>query len=103
MIYNKIYAAIFNQTWVEQAHAKLRPYANNLKAWQASGYQDKSRLLQGQALQEEQNWAKDKQLSEADHQFLSTSREQALKAEMQANQVENTTAIHFGFAFVLWL
>jgi len=88
LIYNKIYAAIFNQAWVEQTLAKLRPYANQLKAWQASGYQDESRLLQGQALQEAQTWAKDKQLSEADHQFLSTSREQALKAQMQANQVK---------------
>ena len=82
LIYNRIYAKIFDLDWVERALAGLRPYAESFKAWVASGYQDESRLLQGQALEEAQTWAKGKSLSDADHNFLAASREQTLKAEM---------------------
>ena len=83
LIYNKIYKKIFNLAWVEKALAGLRPYAESFQAWVASGYQDKSRLLQGQALQEAQAWAKDNSISDADRQFLAASdREQALTVQI---------------------
>ncbi len=62
-VYNRIYAEIFNQAWVDEKLQDLRPYAETLIAWETSNYQDISRLLQGQALQEAQNWAKNKNLS----------------------------------------
>ncbi|MBW4628362.1 MAG: AAA-like domain-containing protein [Brasilonema octagenarum HA4186-MV1] len=71
---NRIYAAVFNQSWLEQALADLRPYAQALRAWVASRYQDESRLLQGQALQDALAWAAGKSLSNEDYQFLSASQ-----------------------------
>lgn len=74
-IYNLIYAAIFNQTWVEQALCNLRPYAESLTAWLASHGQDESRLLRGQALRDAQEWAMGKSLNTQDYQFLAASQE----------------------------
>jgi WD40 repeat protein len=71
---NRIYAAVFNKNWLEQALADLRPYAQALRAWVASGYQDESRLLQGQALQDALAWAAGKSLSNSDYEFLSASQ-----------------------------
>jgi hypothetical protein len=47
-VYNPIYAAVFDQRWLDAAFAELRPYAAALTAWEESGRQDESRLLQGQ-------------------------------------------------------
>jgi hypothetical protein len=35
-VYNPIYAAVFNQTWVETMLNNLRPYAEALNAWMTS-------------------------------------------------------------------
>lgn len=93
-VYNPIYAAIFNQQWVNQALANLRPYSEAFKAWVDSGYQDESRLLRGRALQDALQWAADKNLSNQDYQFFSASQEcekkeieLALVAQEEANQV----------------
>ena len=48
---NPIYAAVFDQGWIDRALMKLRPYGAAIAAWLASGRQDSSRLLRGQALQ----------------------------------------------------
>ena len=96
LIYNKIYAQVFDLAWVERALAELRPYATNLRAWEESGFIDKSRLLQGQALQDAQNWAAGKSLSDADHQFLMASSQQAFKLERQANRVKVQRRAIFG-------
>ena len=80
---NPIYAAIFNPEWVEKQLAQLRPYAASLQAWSASGSQDDSRLLRGQALQEALTWATTKSLGDQDYQFLSASQ----KAEQQEVQL----------------
>jgi hypothetical protein len=93
-IYNRIYETVFNQDWLNQALDALRPYAKSLNAWIASEYQDESRLLRGEALQEAQAWAAGKSLSDQDYQFLAESQEldkrdiqKKLAAEEQAKRV----------------
>jgi adenylate cyclase len=41
-VYNPIYAAIFNESWIDHELKKLRPYALLMKAWFASNCQDTS-------------------------------------------------------------
>lgn len=72
-VYNRIYDEVFNSTWVEQALANLRPYAEALAAWLASNGKDESCLLRGQALQEALVWAADS-LGNQDYQFLMASQ-----------------------------
>ncbi|WP_141699905.1 AAA-like domain-containing protein [Nostoc sp. KVJ20] len=93
-VYNRIYASIFTSNWVDEELATLRPYAEAINAWIVSCYQDQSRLLRGQALQEALTWASDKSLSNEDYQFLSASQELekkevklALEAAEKANQI----------------
>jgi len=88
LVYNRIYKKVFNQDWVEKALADLRPYAQLLDAWRDSNFQDKSRLLRGQALQEALAWAKDKGLSDEDHRFLDASKTLDFEEQMQAIQVK---------------
>jgi WD40 repeat protein len=93
-VYNPVYAAIFNQNWVNQALANLRPYGETFKAWVDSNYKDESRLLRGQALQDALTWSADKNLSNHDYHFFSASQELekreveiALLAQSEANQI----------------
>ncbi|MBD2537645.1 AAA-like domain-containing protein [Coleofasciculus sp. FACHB-SPT36] len=93
-VYNRIYEAVFDHTWVEKALAELRPYAEAISAWLAANCQDESRLLRGQALQEALAWTTGKSLSEQDYQFLAASQEfdkkelqKALEAEKQASHI----------------
>ncbi|MEH2460909.1 MAG: WD40 repeat domain-containing protein [Nostoc sp.] len=93
-IYNLIYKEVFKQEWCEKILAKLRPYSDTLNAWVESQRQDESRLLRGQTLQDAQEWAVGKSLSDLDYQFLAASQElekrdvqKRLKAEEQAKQV----------------
>ncbi|MEG4984674.1 AAA-like domain-containing protein [Microcoleus sp. BR0-C5] len=93
-VYNQIYQSVFNLDWVEKQLANLRPYSESFKAWIESDYQDESRLLRGQALQDAQTWAADKSLSDLDYQFLNASREvqqreveRELEAQRQANKI----------------
>ncbi|MBD2511867.1 AAA-like domain-containing protein [Nostoc muscorum FACHB-395] len=72
-IYNPIYKSIFNLTWIEEALANLRPYSEAITAWLSSNRSDQSRLLQGQALQNAQEWAAGKHLSKEDYEFLTAS------------------------------
>ncbi len=79
-VYNLIYKEIFNQNWLNKELEKLRPYAEALRAWIESQYQDDSRLLRGQAFEEGWNWLVDKGLDLEDefsikeHRFLIASR-----------------------------
>jgi WD40 repeat protein len=93
-IYNRIYAEVFNQEWCEKILAKLRPYSDTLNAWVASNYQDESRLLRGQALQDAQSWVAGKSLGDLDYQFFTASQnldkrdfQKRLEAEEQAKQI----------------
>ena len=53
-VYNPIYETIFDQVWVEQVFADLRPYAEKIKKWLASNYKDPLQLLHGQILKDAQ-------------------------------------------------
>jgi hypothetical protein len=93
-VYNRIYEAVFNQNWVKQELALLRPYGEAIAAWLESDCQDESRLCQGQALNDALAWAADKSLSDQDYQFLAASQELekrhvelALAAEKKASQL----------------
>ncbi|MDY7012633.1 MAG: CHAT domain-containing protein [Cyanobacteriota bacterium] len=94
-VYNPIYARVFDCNWVQQLLTELRPYAEAIDAWTALGHQDESRLLRGQALQDAQTWAADKNLSQEDYQFLTASQEldrreaqKALEARRKALEAE---------------
>ncbi|WP_375515802.1 AAA-like domain-containing protein, partial [uncultured Nostoc sp.] len=93
-IYNRIYKEVFKQEWCDKILAKLRPYSDTLNAWVESERQDESRLLLGKTLQDAQEWAVGKSLSDLDYRFLAASQElekrdvqKRLKAEEQAKQV----------------
>ena len=82
-VYNRIYASVFNQKWVDTALSNLRPYWSALKSWMAANYQDDSQLLRGQALRSAQAWAEGRSLSEHDYQFLAAS----LEVEIREHQI----------------
>ena len=92
---NRIYREVFNLNWVERELGKLRPYADAFQAWLASNYQDESRLLRGQALQDALAWAGTKSLSNQDYHFLNASQrveqreaQKAFELERQARKLE---------------
>ena len=97
-IRNPIYRAVFNEDWVARQLAQLRPYAENLQAWETSNYQDTSRLLRGQALIDAQTWAQGKSLSDLDYEFLSASQtvdRQELQLKLEAERAQAAqTALH---------
>jgi WD40 repeat protein len=74
-IKNPIYQKIFSLDWVAHQLATLRPYSQAIDAWILSGYQDKSWLLRGKALQDILDWSQGKSLSNLDYQFLAASQE----------------------------
>jgi WD40 repeat protein len=92
-VYNPIYAAVFDQTWVEQQLNRLRPYSANLQEWLQSGQQDESRLLQGQALQEAEAWATGKRLDDQDYQYLAASRTLQQREQQQALEAARTREV----------
>jgi WD40 repeat protein len=93
-VYNRIYAEVFNLEWVEKQLGKLRPYSESFKAWAAANFEDNSRLLRGNALQEALEWSIDKNLSHLDYRFLAASQdwkkrevEQALAVKEEEGQI----------------
>ena len=88
LVTNPIYQEVFNQKWINEQLASLRPYSENYRAWVASDGQDKSRLLQGKALQDAEEWAADKNLSFQDQEFLAASRNLVIKEENKKAQLE---------------
>ncbi|MCC5663542.1 AAA-like domain-containing protein [Nostoc sp. CHAB 5784] len=82
-VYNRIYQAVFDQSWVEQTLRNLRPYAEAITTWLNSNYQDNSQLLRGKALQYAWQWAKDKSLSVQDYQFLTASQEFSKRSQQR--------------------
>ncbi|MGI2904522.1 AAA-like domain-containing protein [Tolypothrix sp. VBCCA 56010] len=73
-VYNRIYQSVFALDWVKKELAKLRPYAEAFSKWEASGYEEKSYLLRGQALQDALEWSTNKGLSDLDYRFLRDSQ-----------------------------
>ncbi len=91
-VYNRIYQLIFNKAWVEKQLEKLRPYSQSFNNWVNSNYQDESRLLRGQALQDALSWANNKNLSPLDYRFLSASQDlekQTIKLDLQIKSEES--------------
>lgn len=76
-VYNRIYQSVFDEAWVEQELALVRPdfYSVALAGWLAAKGQEESWLLRGQTLQKAQQWVADKSLSDQDYHFLDASRE----------------------------
>ncbi|WP_392476084.1 AAA-like domain-containing protein [Nostoc sp. C110] len=87
-IYNQIYQEIFNFNWIENQLNNLRPYSENFRFWVNSGGVDESRLLRGKALQEAEEWARDKNLSYQDKQYLAASKEKEIQEEIAAKEQE---------------
>src|ERR687885_272388 len=85
---NRIYQQVFNLLWAEKKLAALRPYSQVFDAWVASGQQDNSRLLRGQALKDAQMWAQGKSLSDLDYQFLAASGELDRREMQQTLEAE---------------
>lgn len=92
-IRNPIYAAVFDNDWIEQQLASLRPYAEAFTAWLESGCQDESRLLRGQALQDAQTWSIGKNLSVLDYRFLAASEELDRREVQQALEAARVKAV----------
>jgi WD40 repeat protein len=78
-ISNRIYAAIFSKSWLEQELVKLRPYRESIKGWLVANEQDDSRLLRGSVLQEALAWSNHQKLGDDDYRFLNAS--QALESQ----------------------
>ncbi|MFH7242629.1 MAG: AAA-like domain-containing protein [Spirulina sp.] len=111
---NPIYRAVFCETWVQAQLDGLRPYAEALNAWAASGYTDESRLLRGKSLRRVLDWAKqhNRRLGDLDYRFFQASQEaeqqrirqkletERLQAEnlrlRQARQVANLKTVLLG-------
>ena len=86
-VYNRLYREVFSAEWVTGELAKLRPYAEALQAWEASGRKDASRLLGGKALEEALQWRQGKGLSLADQDFLYASQQRERVTLRQAVDV----------------
>ncbi len=85
-VYNPIYAAIFNSNWAAHSLASLRPYARAITAWLGSHREDKSTLLQGQALSAAKQWSEDKVLPPEDYAFLAASQDLVTEETEEARQ-----------------
>lgn len=72
-IKNRIYAEVFSLTWVEKQLTTLRPYSQALQKWVLT--RDPAHLLRQSALNEAQNWAQGRSLSDLDYQFLLQSQQ----------------------------
>ena len=90
-VYNPIYARVFDESWLDSELEKLRPYAENYRAWLESGKTDVSRLLRGQALKDAEAWAKGKNLGGEDLDFLGASRAQEREEEVAQKEKEILT------------
>ena len=87
-VYNPIYAAVFDDAWIDAELKKLRPYSESFRAWIASGKTDRSRLLRGEALAEAEQWAAERTPSAEDREFVSASRIQQQEEDIAAKERE---------------
>ncbi|MHC5673507.1 WD40 domain-containing protein [Nostoc sp.] len=84
-VYNSIYQAVFNRSWLKQELDKLRPYSAAINNWLNSQHEP-SGLLQGKALDEALAWAVGKSLSNLDYEFLQESQKVATELQIEVNQ-----------------
>lgn len=81
---NPIYQQVFDINFVENELGKLPPYAEAIKGWLHSNYQDDSQLLRGEDLHSALVWAAGKSLRNHDFQFLTASQQVVLDDKKQA-------------------
>ena len=93
---NPIYRAVFSEAWIQTQLDGLRPYAQALNAWVASGYTDDSQLLRSDTLRQGLAWAKPqgRRLGDLDYRFFQASqaaeqRRIERKLETERLQAEN--------------
>ncbi|MEM9537044.1 MAG: CHASE2 domain-containing protein [Cyanobacteria bacterium P01_E01_bin.45] len=80
---NPIYRTIFDEAWVEQQLAELRPYATAFDRWlRAQG--DSTFLLRGAELDAALAWSASRRLSDEDYRYLAASQDLA-KQQTLAN------------------
>jgi ABC-type branched-subunit amino acid transport system substrate-binding protein len=83
-VYNRIYKAVFDKSWIAEMIVALRPYGEALAGWIASKGQDTTCLLRGRKLREAQAWAANKKiLSVQDERFLNASQELARRTQQR--------------------
>ncbi|QSV67894.1 MAG: hypothetical protein HEQ12_13895 [Aphanizomenon flos-aquae DEX188] len=87
-VYNPIYREVFNQQWIDNQLAALRPYSEAFRAWFNSGCQDSAWLLRGNALKTAELWAESKNVSFQDREFLSASRQQESQEKINEREKE---------------
>jgi len=84
IVYNRIYKAVFDKSWIAEMIVALRPYGEALAGWIASKGQDTTCLLRGRKLREAQAWAANKKiLSVQDERFLNASQELARRTQQR--------------------
>ncbi|WP_375501355.1 AAA-like domain-containing protein, partial [uncultured Nostoc sp.] len=84
-VYNPLYEAIFNATWLRQELDKLRPYSEAINNW-LNSQKDSSWLLRSKALDEALGWTVGKSLSNLDYEFLQESQKVATELQIEVNQ-----------------
>ncbi len=92
---NRIYAEVFDLSWVANQLTLLRPYSQAFDAWIASNQTDSSRLMRGQALKDAKKWTQGKSLSDLDYQFLTASEEfdhQEAQQHLEAQRLKEVEA-----------
>jgi len=89
-VYNPIYQAVFNLTWVKDKLDNLRPYAGAINNWLASE-KDPSFLLRYKELKLAISWAKDKRIGDSDREFLYASQE-SIVAQLELKEKAQTEA-----------
>ncbi|MEA5574504.1 tetratricopeptide repeat protein [Calothrix sp. UHCC 0171] len=91
-VYNQIYGHVFDINWVSNELGKLRFYADKLRTWVESNYQDNSCLLWGEDLARARIWADGRKLSDVDYRFLSASVEAELNQKVAKAEEKVTEA-----------
>ncbi|MBH8551604.1 ABC transporter substrate-binding protein [Nostocaceae cyanobacterium CENA357] len=92
-VYNRIYEAVFDSSWVAEILADRRPYAEELIAWLASERKDKSKLLQGQKLRKASAWSVGKILTTEDYQFLNESQKLEIRNSLIYRRVLSMSSV----------
>lgn len=91
---NRVYAEVFNLSWIRTNLERMRPYAVSMAGWIASERSDRSFLLRGKALADARSWASGRPLTNVEFEYLDASAkaemeeaQKALRAEREANSI----------------
>jgi WD40 repeat protein len=85
-VYNRLYAEVFDLNWIALKLTELRPsfYIEAFRTWQTAAANHKeSSLLLGQQLRDAETWARGKQLSLEDTQFINASQDLERREETE--------------------